>query len=75
MKERNFAHRLTGRRAVFGFLALSLVLGACGGVRDTLGLAKRSPDEFTVVRKAPLSMPPDFNLRPPTPGAPTCTIS
>jgi hypothetical protein len=35
-----------------------------------LGLTKRSPDEFQVVSRAPLSMPPDFSLRPPTPGAP-----
>jgi hypothetical protein len=27
------------------------------------------PDEFTVTTRAPLSMPPDFSLRPPSPGA------
>ena len=27
------------------------------------------PDEFTVTTRAPLSMPPDFSLRPPRPGA------
>lgn len=26
------------------------------------------PDEFTVVQRAPLSVPPDFGLRPPRPG-------
>ena len=27
-----------------------------------------SPDEFRVVKKAPLVVPPDYNLRPPEPG-------
>jgi hypothetical protein len=35
-----------------------------------MGLTKKSPDEFQVVSRAPLSMPPDYSLRPPTPGAP-----
>src|SRR3546814_5174685 len=30
----------------------------------------RSPDEFRVVSRAPLTLPPDYNLRPPEPGAP-----
>ena len=33
-------------------------------------MTKKSPDEFAVVKRAPLSMPPDYTLRPPTPGAP-----
>ena len=28
-----------------------------------------TPDEFRVVRKAPLTVPPEYNLRPPTPGS------
>ncbi|MDA1099733.1 MAG: DUF3035 domain-containing protein [Proteobacteria bacterium] len=32
-------------------------------------MTKKSPDEFTVITKAPLVMPPDFSLRPPRPGA------
>ena len=35
-----------------------------------LAWASIRPDEFQVVSQAPLSMPPDFNLPPPTPGAP-----
>jgi hypothetical protein len=27
-----------------------------------------TPDEFRVIRKAPLTVPPDYNLRPPAPG-------
>ena len=36
----------------------------------TFGLTRDSPDEYTVTTRAPLSMPPDYNLRPPRPGAP-----
>ena len=36
---------------------------------SALGLSKRSPDEFAIVTQAPLVLPPDFNLRPPVPGA------
>ena len=29
-----------------------------------------TPDEFRVVTKAPLMLPPDYSLRPPAPGEP-----
>jgi hypothetical protein len=51
-------------------VGLPLATGGCSGLKETLGLSKQSPDEFKVVSRAPLSMPPDYNLRPPTPGAP-----
>lgn len=35
----------------------------------TFGLTRDAPDEYTVTTRAPLSMPPDYNLRPPRPGA------
>ena len=34
-----------------------------------LGQNKQSPDEFAVLSQAPLSIPPNFTLRPPEPGA------
>lgn len=49
--------------------ASSVALGACDTLRDEAGLTKQSPDEFAVTTKAPLIIPPDFNLRPPSPGA------
>lgn len=51
--------------AVFG---LALALMGCESVRQATGVAKLPPDEFTVLTKAPLILPPDFNLRPPQPG-------
>lgn len=46
------------------------LLAACedGAVRNTLGLDRAAPDEFTVVSRPPLSVPPEFTLRPPRPG-------
>ena len=50
--------------------AMLLTLAGCGGaVSDALGLGRNPPDEFAVVDRAPLSVPPDFDLRPPKPGA------
>lgn len=48
---------------------LVLALAGCDGVRKELGLTKQAPDEFRVVQRAPLSLPPDYQLRPPMPGA------
>lgn len=45
-------------------------LSACDNAKEQLGVAKKAPDEFAVVKRAPLSMPPDYSLRPPRPGAP-----
>lgn len=53
----------------FRFLALvatgALLTGCGSGIQDSLGLQKKAPDEFSVVRNAPLSLPPNFALRPP----------
>ena len=49
--------------------ALGLTLASCEGMREELGLGKNPPDEFTVITRAPLILPPDFALRPPAPGA------
>jgi hypothetical protein len=66
--------RLRGRMLAASLLVGStLALAACGN-GDTLsrafGLTRDAPDEFLVTTRAPLSMPPDFSLRPPRPGAP-----
>jgi hypothetical protein len=55
-------------------LAASLLgtagLGGCQTASHALGLSKVTPDEFRVVTKAPLVLPPDYSLRPPAPGEP-----
>jgi hypothetical protein len=51
-------------------IAILLMLAACGRgtVQSALGMGKRSPDEFAVISRAPLILPPDYGLRPPAPG-------
>jgi hypothetical protein len=70
-------HRLRLARAVpvlvFGAMLVPvLALGGCGdsSLSRSFGLTRDSPDEFSVTTQQPLSMPPDFNLRAPDPGAP-----
>ncbi len=44
-------------------------LAGCQDVKTAFGGGKLTPDEFAVMPKAPLVMPPDYNLRPPMPGS------
>lgn len=55
---------------IFSLCLVAFALAACGNAREQLGLNRKSPDEFAVVKHAPLAMPPSYNLRPPRPGAP-----
>ena len=55
-------------RAAIACAAL-LSLAGCDSIRAAAGLTKVPPDEFAVSTKAPLVVPPDYNLRPPQPGA------
>ena len=51
-------------------LLLPLLMGCGGDVSRTLGLTRDAPDEFSVVTRAPLSLPPSLGgLPPPRPGA------
>src|ERR1700761_5703526 len=50
-------------------LLAGLSLTGCDSIRDAAGITKQPPDEFAVVSKAPLIIPPDYNLHPPKPGA------
>jgi len=47
-----------------------LLIAGCTDFKKTIGLEPTLPDEFAVESRAPLTIPPDFDLRPPTPGAP-----
>lgn len=58
-----------GRALALTMAFCPVFLSGCDTTRETLGLNKKSPDEFAVVSKAPLVMPPEFGLRPPEPGA------
>lgn len=56
------------RKGILIVAGLGLVasLSACG----KSGMDRARPDEFAVARQAPLVIPPDFSLVPPSPGAP-----
>lgn len=55
---------------LFALLACVLALTACAGVKESVGLGRVTPDEFAVVDRPPLAIPPDYTLEPPRPGAP-----
>ena len=60
-------YKISGLTSVL--LLGSLVLTGCEGTKQALGIQdKKAPDEFAVLSKAPLIIPPDFSLRPPAPG-------
>ena len=48
-------------------LMICVIVGltACSTLtKEKLGIAKKAPNEQLVEEKAPLSLPPEFNLRP-----------
>ncbi len=56
---------------VFSLLTATMLSG-CARAKQELGLVRRTPDEFAVVKRAPLEIPPDLNqisaLPKPRPG-------
>jgi hypothetical protein len=67
-------HQVRGARR--GLIALSSLcmagaslIAGCTDLKKSIGLEPTLPDEFAVESRAPLTIPPDFDLRPPQPGA------
>jgi Protein of unknown function (DUF3035) len=62
------------RRALIRWVLFALAAGptlaGCDSVKQAIGLESVPPDEFAIETQAPLTIPPDFDLRPPKPGAP-----
>jgi hypothetical protein len=54
--------------ALMAVLAAATAASGCASIGRAIGAEKVSPDEFRVVTQAPLTLPPDYNLRPPRPG-------
>ena len=44
-------------------------LAGCDTMSDAMGIGTLPPDEYAVAPRRPLAMPPDYELRPPQPGA------
>lgn len=51
-----------------GLVGAVLAVSGCESTRKAIGGAKSAPDEFVVYRRPPLTLPPEFGLRPPKPG-------
>ena len=61
--------RMTRTLCVLAALTLfSGFLVGCDSVRKSFGGDKNAPDEFVVYKRPPLSLPPEYGLRPPAPG-------
>lgn len=45
-------------------------MAACESTKKQFDFTKKAPDEFAVVKRAPLEMPPDYTIQAPKPGAP-----
>lgn len=56
------------RLAAAALLLAAFSLQGCSKAREAFGLERQAPDEFAVVARAPLTLPPDYGLRPPEPG-------
>ncbi len=63
-------HPVRPASAVLAIVTGAVLLAGCG---SSGLLGRERPDEFAVQRQAPLVVPPDFALVPPTPGAPRPT--
>jgi len=46
-------------------ICATFFLSGCGSVKKEIGMGRNSPDEFLVVKRAPLTLPPEYALRPP----------
>ena len=62
--------RIRNAATVALFAATALSLSACGSMKQSIGLTKVVPDEFLTVASAPLAVPPEYGLTPPSPGQP-----
>lgn len=49
---------------IVGFCGIAVMASGCTSFDQAVGRTKSSPDEFQVVVRPPLTLPPNFNLRP-----------
>jgi len=54
---------------IVGLVAVAFAASGCESARKAFGNKKSAPDEFVVYKRPPLTLPPEYGLRPPTPGA------
>jgi len=60
---------MTSRNFLFAALVGSALLSTgCASAGKALGMSKAAPNEFNILTKPPLVVPPEYNLRPPREG-------
>ncbi|MEK9672349.1 MAG: DUF3035 domain-containing protein [Rhodospirillaceae bacterium] len=59
---------MTARKTLLLALLLTFSLTGCEALKRAATGEKRAPDEFAVYKRPPLSLPPEYGLRPPEPG-------
>ena len=71
-----FSKPAFGKNRIGLTFSACLMLAACGDdASDAFGYGKSAPDEFTVISRPPLILPPDYNLRPPGSGTARTAIA
>ena len=61
---------MTKTMTLVAIVAAAAAASGCSTMARAVGATKVAPDEFRVVTSAPLTLPPDYSLRPPRPGEP-----
>lgn len=56
-------------RIYIALIASSVLISGCTSISKGLGLTKTTPNEFNILTKAPLVIPPEYSLRPPEVGS------
>ena len=60
---------MTTRTILLGMMLSSALLSTgCASASKAFGMSKTTPNEFNILTKPPLVVPPEYNLRPPRPG-------
>lgn len=59
---------MTKKIAISAVLISTLAITGCASAGKALGLTREGPNEFNILTKAPLVVPPEYKLRPPQAG-------
>lgn len=59
---------MSPKYALLAAAAIALTLPSCASIARATGATKSTPNEFNILTKAPLVVPPEYNLRPPQAG-------
>lgn len=53
------------KKVIYAAFCAAIMLSACSSAtKEKLGITKKAPDEFMVVPKAPLTLPPEYGYNP-----------